>query len=189
MTEQDLKLIVVGGGAVGKSALIIMFIQGHFMDYYDPTIEDSYRKQVTVDNEITILDIMDTAGQEEYAALRDDYMRNGEGFLLVYSITESKSFNELKNFHEQILRVKNLEKVPMVLFGNKSDLESERNVAKAEAKNQAETWGIPFIEGSAKINQMVEQGFFELVREVKKEKLEKTKPKVGANKKKKCTVL
>jgi GTPase KRas protein len=187
---EDLKLIVVGGGAVGKSALIIMFIQGHFMDYYDPTIEDSYRKQATVDNEVAFLDIMDTAGQEEYAALRDDYMRNGEGFLLVYSITESKSFAELKNFHEQILRVKNLEKVPMVLFGNKSDLESERNVSKAEAKNLAETWGIPFIEGSAKTNTNVEAGFFELVREIKKDKADKTKPnKKGAKKKKNCQLL
>ena len=117
-------------------------------------------------------------------------MRNGEGFLLVYSITESKSFNELKNFREQILRVKNLEKVPMVLFGNKSDLENERNVAKAEAKNLAESWGIPFLEGSAKANNNVENGFFELVREIKKDKLERAKPnKKGKGKKKGCNML
>lgn len=69
MTEY--KLIVVGGGGVGKSALTIQLIQNHFVDEYDPTIEDSYRKQVTIDEETCLLDILDTAGQEEYSAMRD----------------------------------------------------------------------------------------------------------------------
>jgi hypothetical protein len=62
---------VVGGGGVGKSALTIQFIQKHFVEEYDPTIEDSYRKQVTIDGEACLLDILDTAGQEEYASMRD----------------------------------------------------------------------------------------------------------------------
>jgi len=74
------KLVVVGGGGVGKSALTIQFIQGHFVDDYDPTIEDSYRKQCVIDDEVALLDILDTAGQEEYHAMREQYMRTGEGF-------------------------------------------------------------------------------------------------------------
>jgi len=69
MTEY--KLVIVGGGGVGKSALTIQLIQNHFIDEYDPTIEDSYRKQVTIDDETCLLDILDTAGQEEYSAMRD----------------------------------------------------------------------------------------------------------------------
>lgn len=65
MTEY--KLVIVGGGGVGKSALTIQLIQNHFIDEYDPTIEDSYRKQVTIDEETCLLDILDTAGQEEYS--------------------------------------------------------------------------------------------------------------------------
>uniref|UniRef100_A0A673JJ57 HRas proto-oncogene, GTPase n=1 Tax=Sinocyclocheilus rhinocerous TaxID=307959 RepID=A0A673JJ57_9TELE len=75
MTEY--KLVVVGAGGVGKSALTIQLIQNHFVDEYDPTIEDSYRKQVVIDGETCLLDILDTAGQEEYSAMRDQYMRTG----------------------------------------------------------------------------------------------------------------
>lgn len=76
MTEY--KLVVVGAGGVGKSALTIQLIQNHFVDEYDPTIEDSYRKQVVIDGETCLLDILDTAGQEEYSAMRDQYMRTGK---------------------------------------------------------------------------------------------------------------
>ncbi|KAJ2545791.1 RAS1 protein, partial [Coemansia sp. RSA 1933] len=63
---REYKLVVVGGGGVGKSALTIQFIQSHFVDEYDPTIEDSYRKQCAIDGETAMLDVLDTAGQEEY---------------------------------------------------------------------------------------------------------------------------
>jgi GTPase KRas protein len=104
--RQEYKLVVVGGGGVGKSALTIQFIQSHFVDEYDPTIEDSYRKQCVIDEEVALLDILDTAGQEEYSAMREQYMRTGEGFLLVYSIIDKNSFEEIQGFHNQILRVK-----------------------------------------------------------------------------------
>ncbi|NXR29259.1 RASK GTPase, partial [Cinclus mexicanus] len=134
MTEY--KLVVVGAGGVGKSALTIQLIQNHFVDEYDPTIEDSYRKQVVIDGETCLLDILDTAGQEEYSAMRDQYMRTGEGFLCV----------------EQIKRVKDSEDVPMVLVGNKCDLPS-RTVDTKQAQDLARSYGIPFIETSAKTRQ------------------------------------
>ena len=76
--------------------------------------EDSYRTQHTVDDETCMLDILDTAGQEEYSAMRDQYMRTGQGFLLVYSVTSRQSFGELTMFRDQILRNKNADRVPMV---------------------------------------------------------------------------
>ena len=93
MTEY--KLVVVGAGGVGKSALTIQLIQNHFVDEYDPTIEDSYRKQVVIDGETCLLDILDTAGQEEYSAMRDQYMRTGEGFLIVFAVNNAKSFEDI----------------------------------------------------------------------------------------------
>ncbi|EHH20588.1 K-Ras 2 [Macaca mulatta] len=111
MTEY--KLVVVGAGGVGKSALTIQLIQNHFVDEYDPTIEDSYRKQVVIDGETCLLDILDTAGQEEYSAMRDQYMRTGEGFLCVFAINNTKSFEDIHHYREQIKRVKDSEDVPM----------------------------------------------------------------------------
>ncbi|XP_029440764.1 protein ras-1-like [Rhinatrema bivittatum] len=74
-------------------------------DEYDPTIEDSYRKQVVIDGETCLLDILDTAGQEEYSAMRDQYMRTGEGFLCVFAINNIKSFQDVHHYREQINRV------------------------------------------------------------------------------------
>ena len=84
-----------------------------------------------IDDEVALLDVLDTAGQEEYSAMREQYMRTGEGFLLVYSITSRQSFEEITTFQQQILRVKDKDYFPMVVVGNKCDLEGAREVPKA----------------------------------------------------------
>ena len=91
---------------------------------------DSYRKQCVIDEEVALLDVLDTAGQEEYSAMREQYMRTGEGFLLVYSITSRQSFEEIMTFQQQILRVKDKDYFPIIVVGNKCDLEGERQVSK-----------------------------------------------------------
>lgn len=164
----EYKLVIVGGGGVGKSALTIQFIQSHFVEYYDPTIEDSYRKQTSVDDEVVLLDVLDTAGQEEFSAMRDSYMRSGQGFILAYAITSRSSFEELQSFHDQILRVKDVDRIPMVLVGNKSDLEEHRQVTTQEGGDLARTWGIPFFESSAYTRSNVDECFAELTREIKR---------------------
>ena len=135
-TMREYKIVVLGSGGVGKSALTVQFVQGIFVEKYDPTIEDSYRKQVEVDGQQCMLEILDTAGtvrknllvktrsniiqcwfptksntfmfylQEQFTAMRDLYMKNGQGFVLVYSITAQSTFNDLQDLREQILRVK-----------------------------------------------------------------------------------
>jgi GTPase KRas protein len=165
---REYKLVVVGGGGVGKSALTIQFIQSHFVDDYDPTIEDSYRKQCVIDDEIALLDVLDTAGQDEYVAMREQYMQNGEGFLLVYSITSRDSFEEINTFHQQILRVKEEESFPVVIVGNKCDLEYERQVGMNEGRDLAKHFQCKFLETSAKSRINVDEAFISLVREIRK---------------------
>lgn len=143
-------------------------VQSHFVNEYDPTIEDSYRKQCLIDQEPALLDVLDTAGQEEYSAMREQYMRTGEGFLLVYSITSRSSFEETVAFYHQILRVKDKDSFPIVLIGNKSDLNAERRVSVEEGQNLARRFNnCRFMETSAKSRVNVEEAFHELVRQVR----------------------
>jgi len=187
MTEY--KIAVCGSGGVGKSALTIQFIQGHFIEEYDPTIEDSYRKQVVIDNETCLLDVLDTAGQEEFSSMRDGYMRSGEGFLVVYSIISKTSFEETKIFRNQITRVKETDNYPMILVGNKCDLEKERQVSKLELEERVKSYKCEGIETSALQRLNVTETFYSIARKIKESKQNQAKRAGGGGKKKCCNVL
>src|SRR5215469_9428932 len=103
---REFKVVVLGSGGVGKSALTVKFVSGSFMEKYDPTIEDFYRKEIEVDGSPSVLEILDTAGTEQFASMRDLYIRNGQGFIVVYSITSLQTFYDIKMMREQIQRVK-----------------------------------------------------------------------------------
>jgi len=106
---------------------------------------------VEVDGQQCMLEILDTAGTEQFTAMRDLYMKNGQGFVLVYSITAQSTFNDLQDLREQILRVKDTDDVPMILVGNKCDLEDERVVGKDQGANLARSFNnCAFLESSAK---------------------------------------
>ncbi|XP_058795205.1 ras-related protein Rap1 [Phymastichus coffea] len=183
---REYKIVVLGSGGVGKSALTVQFVQGIFVEKYDPTIEDSYRKQVEVDGQQCMLEILDTAGTEQFTAMRDLYMKNGQGFVLVYSITAQSTFNDLHDLREQILRVKDTDDVPMVLVGNKCDLEDERVVGKEQGNNLARQYNCAFMETSAKAKINVNDIFYDLVRQINKKSPEK---KTKQKKKSLCLVL
>lgn len=188
---QTYKLVVVGGGGVGKSAITIQFIQSYFVTDYDPTIEDSYTKQCVIDDIPAKLDILDTAGQEEFSAMREQYMRSGEGFLLVFSVADHASFDELYKFHKQILRVKDRDEFPMLMVGNKADLEMHRVVSLEEAQALSRQLKVPYIECSAKARMNVDQAFHELVRLVRRfQETERINIKSEyKSKKKTCAIL
>jgi len=173
------KIVVLGGGGVGKSALTIRLVTDNFLEEYDPTIEDSYRKQVNIDGTVALLDILDTAGQEEFASMQDQWIREGKGFLLVYTITSKQSFDEMKKFHKSILRTKDAEKVPLVIAGNKCDLRDTNDstqVPTSQGEELAKEWGCPFFETSAKDKINNEECFYEVVREIRKAEEEIVKP-------------
>ncbi|KAL7333633.1 hypothetical protein PS15p_202507 [Mucor circinelloides] len=164
------KVIMVGSGGVGKSALTLQYMYGDFVEEYDPTKADSYRKKIMLDGVDCQIDILDTAGQEEYAAIRDNYYRSGEGFLCVFSVCEQESLDHTQEFRDQILRVLDDESVPFVLVGNKVDLAHLRVVDSNEPQQIAQGWGCPYIETSAKTRQNVEEAYCTLMRLIAKRK-------------------
>ncbi|KAJ5067752.1 ras-like protein [Anaeramoeba ignava] len=187
MSEESCKIVVVGSGSVGKSCLTLRYLQSKFVEDYDPTIEESYRKMVIIDQEPTLLEVLDTAGQDEYRSIRDKYFQTGEGFIIVYSVTSDPSFVEAKNFHQTLQRIKEYCYTPVITVGNKADLENERRITYQQGQELSSSFKSKFMETSAKTGMNVPQCFEELVREIRKwkkklnqddtEKVEKPKKK------------
>ncbi|XP_063905872.1 GTP-binding protein Rit1-like [Zophobas morio] len=170
------KIVVLGDGGVGKSAVTLQFVNHSFLDYHDPTIEDSYQKQVVIDGEAALLDILDTAGQVEFTAMRDQYMRCGEGFLICYSVTDRHSFQEALEYRKLIQKVRASEDTPLVLVGNKFDLQLQRKVTTEEGRTLARQFACPFYETSAALRTFVDDAFHTLVREIRNKEREKLGP-------------
>jgi len=190
---QEYKIVVLGGGGVGKSALTIRLVTNNFLEEYDPTIEDSYRKSVVIDEKACLLDILDTAGQEEFSSMQDQWMREGQAFLVVYSITSRATFDEAIIMREKILRCKEEEEPPIVLVGNKCDLEDQRQVQKSEGEELATEWGnnSNFFETSAKEKINHEECFYAAVRLVREQLTRQETPKDTGKKPlfSKCQIL
>jgi len=160
---------VMGPGSVGKSALTVQYVQGVFVKDYDPTIEDAYRKTSCVDDINVHLDILDTAGQEDFVALRSTWMRDRDGFVLVFALNARETFEDLQSFYDQ-LAVMHEDRMPaIVLVGNKSDLESDRQIKQSEAKKLAAKYNnCAYVETSAKTGDNIDLIFTTLVREIRK---------------------
>ncbi|CAG8606294.1 17463_t:CDS:2 [Cetraspora pellucida] len=137
------KIVCLGDSYTGKTALV--------KQDYEATIEDTYRKLVVVDYEPCVLEVLDTVGiVEEYAPLRDEWIRDGEGFVLTYSISSRITFEKIERLHDQITRVKDTHKVHIVLAGTNCDKFTEREVSQEEGMNMARRLKCEFIEVSAK---------------------------------------
>lgn len=188
LPDRSYKIVVLGSGGVGKSALTIRLVTDNFLDEYDPTIEDSYRKSVMIDDQNALLDILDTAGQEEFVSMQDQWMREGQGFLLVYSIISRASFDDVENVYAKIQRAKEGENIAVVLCGNKCDLSGDkREVTAEEGAALAASWGTgaPFFETSAKEQINHDACFFECVREIRRQ----TRGSPAPQKRRLCTIL
>jgi len=162
-----------GSGAVGKSALTIQFVTKHFVSEYEPTVENSYRREFEIDGKSTVLEILDT-GREDLGKLTEQSVKMGDAFVLVYAINNRKSFEDLLHYRQQIVQLKNSHNVPTVVVGNKLDLitsqpGSDENAMRAvttdEGQELARSFNASFFETSAKTGANVEEAFFQLVRE------------------------
>ncbi|KAL6081713.1 hypothetical protein STEG23_005620 [Scotinomys teguina] len=138
----------------GKSSLTIQFVEGQFVDSYDPTIENTFTKLITVNGQEYHLQLVDTAGQDEYSIFPQTYSIDINGYILVYSVTSIKSFEVIKVIHGKLLDMVGKVQIPIMLVGNKKDLHMERVISYEEGKALAESWNAAFLESSAKENQI-----------------------------------
>lgn len=140
-----------------------------------------------IDHQSCILEVLDTAGQEEYTTLRDQWIRDGEGFVLVYSIDSRASFSLIQKFHSLIQRTKEsaasraptyagntaasayVGPSPVMLIGNKCDKITEREVSTQEGSALARKLGCDFVEASAKNCINVEKAFYDVVRQLRRQ--------------------
>jgi len=164
---REFNAVILGAGGVGKSALTVRFMKDEFVENYDPTIQEEYRRTIDVDGQLTLLEVLDTAGAEQFTSLKDIYISAGRGFVLVFSLTLEASLREVAALRQQILRIKGEDsRVPMILVGTKLDLTNEREVSPSTIEELAARWKIPVYETSAKRNWDVTEAFQGLVRQM-----------------------
>ena len=176
----NVKIVILGKSLVGKSALTYRFICDKFPTEHDTTVEDQYKVSLTIDDIKCDLEILDTAGQDDYQTMLDTWIEFGNCFLLVYSIDDLESYKSLKTKLDRISQIKNNDKYSVVLVGNKCDLsESERKVKKEDVDSFAKSNNIVFLEASALKKINVKEAFTEVVHEYLEKTIFKTNKRLG----------
>ncbi|KAG8994541.1 Ras GTPase ras2 [Tulasnella sp. JGI-2019a] len=178
------RITLLGDGGVGKTALAVQYTLGCFVETYDPTIEDAYRKQALVDEKMCFIEVLDTTGQEEYAALRDQWVREGQGFILVYSVDSRPTFDRLEVFHQSMLRGKG-ENPIFIIVGNRFDRTGEREVTYDDGALLAQRLGCKFLETNSINARNVERAFNTLVRALRRNRDRQTVGRRDSN----CVVV
>ncbi|SPO28546.1 probable SEC4-like Rab/GTPase [Ustilago trichophora] len=162
-----IKLLLIGDSGVGKSCLLLRFCDDAWTPSFITTIGIDFKiRTIELDGKRIKLQIWDTAGQERFRTITTAYYRGAMGILLVFDVTDQKSFENVRTWHANIEQHAS-EGVSKILIGNKSDWEEKRAVTTEQGEELAKELGIPYIETSAKSNSNVEEAFFNLAREVK----------------------
>ncbi|XP_035919784.1 ras-related protein Rap1 [Anopheles stephensi] len=166
------KIVMMGAAKVGKSSLITQFLYSSFSPKYKRTVEEMHHGHFSVGGVNLTLDILDTSGSYEFPAMRALSISSADAFILVYDVTDSITFEEVKAIREQIHEIKSTTAVPIVVVGNKTDLSEEDEDLRQVARDTTESmvtvdWENGFVEASAKLNRNVTQIFKELLVQAK----------------------
>ncbi|KAF2659007.1 rheb small monomeric GTPase RhbA [Lophiostoma macrostomum CBS 122681] len=179
------KIAIVGSRAVGKSSLTVQFVDGHFVESYYPTIENTFSKVIRYKQQDFATEIIDTAGQDEYSILNSKHFIGIHGYMIVYSVASKQSFEMARIIRDKILNHLGTEWVPLVIVGNKSDLRPEQRQVKPEdGRALAEEFKCAWTEASARYNENVTKAFDLMIAEV--EKSQNPSEPTGGNK---CIVM
>ncbi|KAL8801701.1 MAG: hypothetical protein Q9223_005299 [Gallowayella weberi] len=179
------KVAIVGSRSVGKSSLTVRFVEGHFVESYYPTIENTFSHIIKSRGQEFATEIVDTAGQDEYTILNSKHFIGIHGYMLVYSIASKQSLEMIRVLRDKILNHLGADWVPMMIVGNKSDLKPEqRHVSADEGRRVAEEFKCGFTEASARLDTNVSKAFEQMIAEI--EKSQNPAEPTGGNK---CCVM
>jgi len=161
------KLLLIGDTGVGKSCLLLRFADDTFTRNYISTIGVDFKiRTIELEGKTIKLQIWDTAGQERFRTITSSYYRGAHGIIVVYDVTDMDTFKNVPQWLEEIDRYA-CENVNKLLVGNKSDMTSKKVVEFSTAKEQADSFKIPFLETSALNATNVEQAFMKMAAEIK----------------------
>ena len=171
-----IKMLIIGDSGVGKSCLLLRFSEDQFTPSFITTIGIDFKiRTVDMDGKKIKLQIWDTAGQERFRTITTAYYRGAMGILLVYDVTDEKSFNNIRTWFSNVEQHAS-EGVNKILIANKCDWDERRVISEEQGRALAEELKIPFIETSAKSNIGVEDAFISLARDIKKRLIDHPAP-------------
>jgi Ras-related protein Rab-1A len=156
--EINLKILILGDSSVGKTSLLLQYADGYFPTIYVATIGIEYKvKKININGADINLQIWDTAGEERFRSITQNYMKGADGILYVFDITQKSSFDNLKTWIRQSEEI--TEGFKKIIVGNKSDLENERRIQKETVQKFCDERNIKGIEVSAKMGTKVSEAF------------------------------
>ena len=159
MSEQKFKIVILGDTCVGKSCILMRFVKNSMLHNHLSTIGiDSSTKTINTERGKAILQIWDTAGQDKFRSISQSYIRNGDAIILVYDITSDDTFKHVTTWMDAIHNMAKQD-VPIILVGNKTDMENERKITTEEGQKLAEKYKLLFKEVSAMTGDGVADAF------------------------------
>ena len=169
--DKTCQILIIGDLSVGKTSIITRYTNGTFKEEYLSTVGlDYYSKEEIIENKTINIKLWDTAGEERYKSLTQNYFRNAEGVLLVFDVTNIESFNNLKDWISSIklnMEGKNIF-IPVVIIGNKVDMEDQREITKEQAEKFVSENNYKYFETSAKTGMGVDKSIRELATQILK---------------------
>ena len=161
------KILLLGDSTVGKTCFLLRYTDDTFLDLHMATIGLDYRLKTMIldDHRIVKVQLWDTAGQDKFRAITRNYYKGARGIILIYDITNIKSYENIKKWINEI-KEEISENVTIVLIGNKIDNEKERKISKEQGEKLANDYNVSFFETSAKTGQGVNESVFYLVQKI-----------------------